>query len=62
MKKLKKKLALSKEKLATLDNSQLVNVKGGFTSIGHGCSHANDCSRLHEPSSHVTYHSCEVQN
>jgi hypothetical protein len=53
MKKLKitKKLSLNKETLATLDKSQMMNVKGGFTSIischtngGHdGCSGCMTC-------------------
>jgi natural product precursor len=52
MKKLNQKLTLKKETLIALDKQQMNNVKGGFTSIGHVCSHNNDCPRLDEPTSH----------
>jgi natural product precursor len=62
MKKLNQKLTLKKETLASLDKQQMNNVKGGFLSIGHNCSHVNDCSRLHESSAHLTYHTNCQQN
>jgi|GEM_PF-3342864 len=43
----KKKLSLKKEVLASLDDSELVSLAGGFTSFGNICSHNNDCSRVH---------------
>ncbi len=52
MKKLNQKLTLKKETLAALDKQQMNSVKGGFTSIGHWCSHHNDCSRQHHISAH----------
>jgi len=59
MKKLNQKLTLKKETLASLDKQQMNSVKGGyFTSIGHACSHHNNCERLREPGAHVTYHHC----
>jgi hypothetical protein len=43
----KTKLSLKKEVLAALDDSEIVTLNGGFTSIGHHCSHDNNCSRIH---------------
>jgi natural product precursor len=62
MKKLKisKKLSLNKETLASLDKSEMMNVKGGFTSIischtndrNDGCS---GCGRCIEECRHNPY-------
>jgi hypothetical protein len=56
MKKLNRKLMLKKETLAYLDKQQMNIVKGGFLSIGHVCSHRNECARLLEPGACNTYH------
>jgi hypothetical protein len=45
----KTKLSLKKEILASLDDSEIISLAGGFTSLGHVCSHENSCSRIHEP-------------
>lgn len=42
------KLTLKKEILASLDDSEMISLSGGFLSIGHMCSHRNDCSRVHD--------------
>ena len=52
MKKLNQKLTLKKETLASLDKQQMNNLKGGLMSIGHACSHRNDCPRNGDPTSH----------
>jgi len=41
------KLSLKKEVLASLDDSEMISLNGGVTSIGHHCSHDNNCSRIH---------------
>jgi len=64
MKKLNQKLTLKKETLASLDKKQMNSVRGGITSIGHACSHRNDCPRhtdtsSHCVSNHATHCSCQ---
>lgn len=56
MKKLKinKKLSLNKETLTSLDKSEMMSVKGGFTSIischtGHGGSRCSGCAGCEIP-------------
>jgi hypothetical protein len=59
MKKLNQKLSLKKETLASLDKQQMNGVKGGLLSIGHNCSHNNDCPRTNKPTKHcVSNHHC----
>lgn len=57
------KLSLKKEVLAALDDSEMVSLTGGdgILSIGHQCSHNNDCSRIHDPHLTKFHGGCEPQ-
>lgn len=46
MKNLKSKFSLKRETIATLNETEMVSVKGGITSIGFQCSCTNSCTRV----------------
>ncbi len=41
--------------ITTMENEEVNTVKGGLFSIGHRCSHANQCPRLQD-TEHRTHH------